>query len=952
MFRWWPLAVCLALVACAGGEPSVDEPPASDSGTTPAPLPDAGRDAGTDGGTSDAGADGGTSDAGSDAGTDRDEDGGSDGGFDAGSGQDAGSDGGRDAGCGPCESPPPPICWDAKTISTWYGPGVCGTDGGCLYHLFSETCPYGCANGACQPCPRQCDGRQCGDDGCGGSCGECAEPQTCGGGGLPGTCGPVEGCGTWSAGASLQVGRAHPASAVLSDGRIFLAGGLTGSGATRTAEAFDPGTDAWTRQGSIPDGGATPGGASHSFYSYPGAAQLGTGRVLVTGYADNVYALFNPDAGTWTPGSSSLTTRLQPLVLPLASGQALVASGITEGGNYVVRSYTYDDTLAQWNSSTSQEERYRPAAVQLANGRVLVASGIADDVYGQAARSAELYDPVANTWSYTGAPRRSHAGAALARLQDGRVLLIGGTTVRGFFEGSSVRTTSVELYDPDTGRWRDTGFLNLARSGHTATVLADGRVLVAGGVGANGKIIPWVELYDVEQETWTLTAPLSTARSSHVTTQLADGRVLVAGGVSPGGAVLASTEVVQPAGFCPASGCVPESDDALCTRESAGCGTLSVIDACGKPRQVACGQCGLPSTCGGAGVPYRCGVSGSGGWRVETLGTAVGGVRLGIVIEASGEPAVAYAWYDVHGGSDYDVFLARRHSQGWSAAPILSGILAGDVALARTRTGQLRAAARKRVYSSFSSDDVPILLSWDEGRWRDEVAAPNYPAVSAHEVAMGLGPADEPLVCSIDVQDYFHTAELLCYGRDSAGEWKRERVDVPGSYGGPPSVAVDGEGRPHLAYYDTNKKVLVHAMKGASGWTLETVDASADVGRDASLALDAQGRPHIAYRDETNKDLKYAHWTGSAWNLQQVDTPDDVGGTPALALDAQGRPHISYEDVTRDNLKYARWNGTAWEVTTVDASGAGGSDSALAVDASGRAHIVYFGQGLRYARGP
>ncbi|AFE04585.1 hypothetical protein COCOR_02296 [Corallococcus coralloides DSM 2259] len=956
MFRWWWLSVCLVLAACSGSDLPEDVPPGSDSGTS-IPSPDAGGDAGTDGGLPDAGADGGIPDAGFDAGA---QDAGSDGGQgDAGSdggAQDAGTDGGRDggsdAGCVRCESPPPPSCYDAKTIVTWFLPGYCGSDGGCQYSSLYESCQYGCSNDACQPCPPQCDGRECGDDGCGGSCGTCDDPQSCGGGGLAGICGPELGCGSWSVGASLQVARAHPAAAMLSDGRLFLAGGLTGSGATRTAEAFNPGTNTWTSQGSIPDGGTTPGGASNSFYSFPGAAQLGTGKVLVTGYADNAYARFDPATATWTPGSG-ITTRLQPLVLPLANGQALVASGITEGGDRVLLSYTYDDVAAKWNYSTSREGRYRAAGVQLADGRVMVTSGIADDVYGQAARSAELYDPVTNTWSYTGAPRRPHAAAALARLQDGRVLLIGGTSVRGFFTGTAVRSTSVELYDPATGLWRDTGFLNVARSGHTATVLADGRVLVAGGVGADGKVIPWVELYDVETERWTLTAPLSTARTSHVATQLEDGRVLVTSGTSPTGAALASTEVVQPAGFCPAHGCVPESDDALCARQEAGCGTLSVQDACGTTRQVSCGQCSLASSCGGAGIPYRCGAPGGAGWQVETLGTA-GGRRPGIVIEANGEPAVAYLWYDVGGGGGftYEVFLARRHSQGWSAAPIQGGVLSSNVALARTSTGQLRAAATMRVYIYSSSNEVPTLLSWDAGRWRDEVAAPTYPVVNASQLAMGLGPTNEPLVCTIDLVNYFHTAELLCYARDDSGEWRRDRVDAPGSYGGAPSVAVGRDGIPHLAYYDMNKKALIHAVKGDTGWTLETVDASADVGRDASLALDAQGHPHIAYRDATNKDLKYARWTGSAWSLQQVDTADDVGGTPALALDAQGRPHISYEDLTRHNLKYARWSGTAWELTTVDASGVGGANSALTLDASGRAHIAYYGQDLRYARGP
>ncbi|MCP3098684.1 hypothetical protein LZ198_07315 [Myxococcus sp. K15C18031901] len=740
----------------------------------------------------------------------------------------------------------------------------------------------------------------------------------------------------------------------LSDGNLFVVGGLTsGAVTTRTAESFNPSTNTWTAQGRLPATGTPSGSSTHGFYSYPGAAQLGTGRVLVTGHADSVYALFTPASGDWAPGNGLISERLQPLVLSLADGRVLVASGVDEGGYYPRRTGTYDDTHAAWATGYTRSERFRATGVQLLDGRVLVTSGIADEVYGAAALGAELYDPVSDTWAFTGAPRRARAAAALARLSDGRVLLIGGTSVRGFFSGTAVRTSSVELYDPTTGDWRDTGYLNIARSGHTATVLADGRVLVIGGQDADGKVLSSVEWFDPSTEKWTLTAPLSTGRASHVSALLGDGRVFVVGGTSSTGAILASSEEVLPGGFCAANGCVPESDDVLCAKQTAGCGPLDVTDACGRTRQVSCGACIYPATCGGAGIPARCGQPGVEGWQVEVLGSATGDNK-GIVIEPGGEPAIAYVLSSPVGGPEPRLFLARRLATGWNTSPILDDILGGDVALARTREGALRVATRKRVVGSFSSYDVPVFLSWKEGRWWDDVVPSTdfHPPPDTDYLSMGLGPDDEPHLCTLDITSTFNTATLYCYGLDATRRWTRERVDVPGTDFSSPSVAVDGEGRPHVAYYDANQKRLTHAVRSASGWVLETVDASADVGTGASMVLDAQGHPHIAYRDTTNQDLKYARWTGTEWSLQRVDSTDDVGGTPALALDAQGRPHISYEDLTRHHLKYARWTGTQWNLSTVDASGTGGRDSALALDAAGRVHITYFSEGLRYARSP
>lgn len=112
-------------------------------------------------------------------------------------------------------------------------------------------------------------------------------------------------------------------------------------------------------------------------------------------------------------------------------------------------------------------------------------------------------------------------------LADGRILVAGGGV-------GNIPLAAAELVDPETGESSATAELNVARRGHRAVRLDDGRVLVSGGL-AQGRLVESAEIYDPETGTWTEVAPMTTGRLGHTLTLLPGGRVLAIGGSTPGG---------------------------------------------------------------------------------------------------------------------------------------------------------------------------------------------------------------------------------------------------------------------------------------------------------------------------------------------------------------------------------------------------------------------------------
>ena len=121
--------------------------------------------------------------------------------------------------------------------------------------------------------------------------------------------------------------------------------------------------------------------------------------------------------------------------------------------------------------------RANAAAIRLRDGRVLICGGTATGEIGGVLSSAELYDPVARTFTPTGSMTVPRTGQTITMLHDGRVLLTGGDQNAGYRS----QLASAEIYDPSSGAFTATGSMSTPREGHTATMLRDGRVLVAGG---------------------------------------------------------------------------------------------------------------------------------------------------------------------------------------------------------------------------------------------------------------------------------------------------------------------------------------------------------------------------------------------------------------------------------------------------------------------------------------
>ena len=359
----------------------------------------------------------------------------------------------------------------------------------------------------------------------------------------------------WVTTGSLNRARAGHAASLLPNGKVLVVGGGAG-----TSELYDPVTGQWTLTGAL----GVPRGSGIT------ATLLNDGQVLVAGGdrgesseqslgLRGTCELYDPATGTWSKTGSLNTPRDGFTATLLPNGEVLVAGGVDNADEALATAEIYDPIKRAWRYTGSFEgPRFYHAATRLADGRVLVVGGSSDDFFLTAIGGATVYDPGTGTWSSVGGLYTPRAQSTATLLANGDVLVAGGfddlyDAPPGVVD--HVSYALADIFDP-VARWSTTAPMSARRYAHTATLLPNGEVLVTGGYDLNAKTeLASAELYDPSAGTWHAAASMHDARQSHTATLLADGRVLVVGGSAASGNALASAELFEPAS-APAPGAI------------------------------------------------------------------------------------------------------------------------------------------------------------------------------------------------------------------------------------------------------------------------------------------------------------------------------------------------------------------------------------------------------------
>jgi large repetitive protein len=378
-------------------------------------------------------------------------------------------------------------------------------------------------------------------------------------------------------------------AAIPAAGDVLIAGGADASNQSlASAEFFDPSAGQFVVTGMMSSRRAGASAAALSAGQvilaggFSGGASIKNFSLALDGSVLSSAEIFDEATGAFSPTGAMASPRLGFTATALSNSKILVVGGQDSLGNVLDAAELYDPATRKFIAvaNTMSDRRMFHTATLLLSGKVLVAGG-ATNLSGDTTNSADIYDPASNSFTPATFPMDHQRAAHTATLfvagpMAGKVLITGGVGGSNFF----FKDSSAEIYDPASQEFTLlSSFMNEPRSLHTATLLEDGSVLLAGGFngsvalasgvlsGASGLTSNSAETFDPSSGDFTCVGGFNTdttrcnqsmtvARAGHTATLLATGpfphRVLIAGGIGAAdpvahGRALNSAELFNPA---------------------------------------------------------------------------------------------------------------------------------------------------------------------------------------------------------------------------------------------------------------------------------------------------------------------------------------------------------------------------------------------------------------------
>jgi len=361
---------------------------------------------------------------------------------------------------------------------------------------------------------------------------------------------------TAGVGPKMNAARQSAAATLLKNGKVLITGGfITNSDSSLTflnsSELYDPVTNSFAA--------VTP--TMNSVHAGHTSTLLQNGNVLIAGPAYNITEIYNASTGVFQSGPDMNFNRVLYTATLLPNGNVLISGG---SGGPSSDSNPADDAplssteifVPSGNSGTFEpavstpvmgSARQQHTATLLPNGKVLIAGGFNGSNGATALKTTELYDPVANTFTPGPPMNLARFGASASLYADGTVLIAGGNVLVG--DSSFAPTSSVEIYDPATNTFAvTTPSMNQTVGVPIATLLQNGAVLV---VASNALTTTGNALFEAPGEVYaggfTPYPPQpKLGRQNQTVTLLPNGKLLIAGGMLLLNGETNTTEIINP----------------------------------------------------------------------------------------------------------------------------------------------------------------------------------------------------------------------------------------------------------------------------------------------------------------------------------------------------------------------------------------------------------------------